>query len=182
MPFSGQQPKHTGDVHSPKAAGSAQVWPSPGDPSQNYAEVNKLRGYTFSNLMLATDAPAPHHPDKTAVASENYWHLAPMTSPESVTSWQTGDVLDYIDGLHDSMSPKRRENIYILLNNKKTRAKFSESLEIESRLLSRGLISNSCEGPSDKASDVLPTVKSGTVKPVVIRRKGAIAPVSSTYV
>ncbi|GFS26567.1 hypothetical protein ElyMa_005218600 [Elysia marginata] len=125
--------------------------------SENYSEVHKLKGYKFTSLLTAveSDSPVPqlihnHAPDPNAIYSETYWHLGPAIAPQArATVWQSGDVLDYIDGLHDSMSPKRRENIYILLNNKKTRAKFSESLEIESRLLSKGLLSPS---PSSTAS------------------------------
>ncbi|KAI8764039.1 lateral signaling target protein 2 [Biomphalaria glabrata] len=147
--------------------------------SYNYAEVNKLKGYTFAHSTPPSDAPPkPHRPEHSAVSSENYWRLAPVTSAESMTSWESGDVLDYIDGLHDAMASKRRENIYILLNNKKTRAKFSESLEIESRLLSRGLLSNVTSLSPTTLADSKPALS----KPGLIRRKGAIAPVSSTYV
>ncbi|KAK0050249.1 lateral signaling target protein 2 [Biomphalaria pfeifferi] len=147
--------------------------------SYNYAEVNKLKGYTFAHSTPPSDAPPkPHRPEHSAVSSENYWRLAPVTSAESMTSWESGDVLDYIDGLHDAMASKRRENIYILLNNKKTRAKFSESLEIESRLLSRGLLSNVTSLSPTTLTDSKPALS----KPGLIQRKGAIAPVSSTYV
>lgn len=154
---------------------------------QNYATVHKLRGYRFNNNATASESPVPNFPNKLHISSENYCHLAPLSSKENMVSLQTSDILDYIDGLHDSMSPKRRENIYILLNNKQTRAKFSESLEIESRLMSRGLISGS--SGSEPLEDTLRerrTVCSETTQGMfnfeMPKRKGAIAPVSSTYV
>ena len=217
--------------------------------SENYSEVHKLKGYKFTSLLTATESESPvpqlidkHPPDPNAIYSETYWHLGPAVAPQAHAAvWQSGDVLDYIDGLHDSMSPKRRENIYILLNNKKTRAKFSESLEIESRLMSKGLLSPSpssttsaasssplppscvasasCSFPSfvmsrfsesssvsTKSTEVTsfaspvssptvsktgnmtcsalttPTVIATTHHTRVIKRKGATAPVSSTYV
>ncbi|RUS82232.1 hypothetical protein EGW08_010008 [Elysia chlorotica] len=213
--------------------------------TENYSEVHKLKGYKFTNLLTATESesPVPHlihqHPsDPNAIYSETYWHLGPAVAPQAHASvWQSGDVLDYIDGLHDSMSPKRRENIYILLNNKKTRAKFSESLEIESRLMSKGLLSPSPSSTASAASSsplpapsssgaftstsfpqsamsrlvhshasevtsfsspaassasktgnmagsalITPTVITTAHTARVIKRKGATAPVSSTYV
>ncbi|BFZ09034.1 hypothetical protein BsWGS_12073 [Bradybaena similaris] len=154
---------------------------------QNYATVHKLGGYRFNNSATTSESSVPNFPNKLPISSENYCHLAPLASKENMVSLQTSDILDYIDGLHDSMSPKRRENIYILLNNKQTRAKFSESLEIESRLLSRGLISGS--SGSEPLEDTLRerrTVCSKTTQGMfnfeMPRRKGVTAPVSSTYV
>ncbi|GFO06361.1 hypothetical protein PoB_003286600 [Plakobranchus ocellatus] len=204
--------------------------------SENYSEVHKLKGYKFTSLLTSTESDSPipglliqPPPDPNAIYSENYCHLGPAVTPqERATMWQSGDVLDYIDGLHDSMSPKRRENIYILLNNKKTRAKFSESLEIESRLLSKGLLSPSPSSslaassssplPASSSTTSMtsnsnivtyptelksltspitttvnkpgmpttalttPTIVTTVAPDKVIKRKGATAPVSSTYV
>ena len=151
QPISLNVSQHVPDATSLSIPTTAMSSTTTAAVSENYSEVHKLKGYKFTSLLTATesDSPVPqlvshHQPDPSAIYSETYWHLGPAVAPQArATAWQSGDVLDYIDGLHDSMSPKRRENIYILLNNKKTRAKFSESLEIESRLLSKGLLSPS---------------------------------------
>ncbi|KAK6177343.1 hypothetical protein SNE40_015462 [Patella caerulea] len=72
---------------------------------------------------------------------ETYCRISSMQDPE-VTKWSYGDMLNFIDGIQQP-EPKRRENIYCLLSNRQTRAKLSESLEIENKLVNMGLLRNS---------------------------------------
>lgn len=59
--------------------------------------------------------------------------------PRYFTKWTPSDLLSYVDGIRQP-APKRRENFYLLLNNKQKRADFSESLEIETKLKNMGLL------------------------------------------
>ena len=54
-------------------------------------------------------------------------------------NWSPGDEFNYVEGIRQP-PPKRRENFYLLLQNKQKRAEISQSLEIETKLKELGLV------------------------------------------
>ncbi|KAK3102720.1 hypothetical protein FSP39_013427 [Pinctada imbricata] len=67
-----------------------------------------------------------------------------MTNPGNRTEdhsklWSPGDEFNYVEGVRQP-PPKRRENFYLLLQNKQKRAEISQSLELETKLKDLGLV------------------------------------------
>ncbi|XP_046355929.2 uncharacterized protein LOC124134874 isoform X2 [Haliotis rufescens] len=91
--------------------------------------------------------------DFSDLTSETYCRLDPVKQVQEIDQWSSGDVLNFIDGIHEHHNPKTRANIYTLLQNSKTRAKFSESLEIETQLLHKGLLCNPWREVSDDVTE-----------------------------
>lgn len=80
------------------------------------------------------------------VAESAYCHFNPLLSVPNISDvdldvWSAADLLNHIDGIKQPAA-KRRENLYDLLDDKRVRAQFSESLEIETRLKDMGVFDN----------------------------------------
>ncbi|XP_041350223.1 uncharacterized protein LOC121369311 [Gigantopelta aegis] len=119
-----------------------------------YTEVMR---FDHMRTGLSQSEPASRrHVYLTDVSSENYCRLEPIQTADDINEWSSGDILNYIDGIHDNNSPKRRENILQLLGNSKTCAKLSESLEIETRLLHKGLLLSAWDDDDDDVMDMIP--------------------------
>ena len=79
------------------------------------------------------------HPRNGSTTWDGYSYPYNEGPPRYFTKWTPSDLLSYVDGIRQP-APKRRENFYLLLNNKQKRADFSESLEIETKLKNMGLL------------------------------------------
>ncbi|XP_062584615.1 uncharacterized protein LOC134246310 [Saccostrea cucullata] len=132
----------------PDMPGHFIPYEAPELPARNMNNSSPRRNDQFVLLREARQNPAHNSPSTLrpmehirngSTSWDGYSYPYNEGPPRYFTKWTPSDLLSYVDGIRQP-APKRRENFYLLLNNKQKRADFSESLEIETKLKNMGLL------------------------------------------
>ncbi|ESO88806.1 hypothetical protein LOTGIDRAFT_165221 [Lottia gigantea] len=135
---------------------------------QTYATSVKYKPQ-ISDISNKENVLSGYNDDYDYLSSETYCRIGSCME-EKVTNWSSGDVLNFIDGIKQP-EPKCRENIYGLLSSRQVRAKLSESLEIENKLVTMGLLKNSwsCDNvETEEKPPIPPRAPLNTFRPIYV--------------